>query len=617
MCGIAGFIDHTLDRDAGREVVGAMLERIAHRGPDARGTYHDEAVWLGHNRLSIIDLSEAANQPFRYGDLMVIHNGEVYNYVELRTELESAGLRFRTTSDTEVIAAAYSHWGAECVNRFMGMWAFVIYDSKRRELFISRDRFGIKPFYYISDGRRFYFGSEYKALKGTPVFDSRLNEKQVARGLQLGWVGYGDETYYRCIRALPAASNLFLRVEDGRPEVRRYWDIKTGDQLDGTSEAHEERFRGLFETSVSMHLRSDVTVASCLSGGLDSSAIVSMAQQLEPGRPYKSFSVYYEGKGDVDERPYIREVINKYPSIVPHYISPGDDEVGEAFHHALHHADVPCTGSSFISQYFLMKGIAAEGIKVVLDGQGSDEYLGGYMHTYYRVVADRLSGFSPGAAWSLTRDVNNQLGAGPGKRALHFMKSILSLLNDEQSLYAMEYRNYYPFLCNLTRMKTPFMLSHVPGSRTDNFLYHLVFNTSLPSLLHYEDRNSMAFSVESRVPFLDHRLVEFVFQLATDEKVRGTVTKHILRKALRGILPEAVEKRKDKKGFVTPGENKWLRGPLSHLLDIDFSGLGILNRRKCEKLIRDYKAGDNSKAILAWRLAVFAYWCKMDGHANA
>ncbi len=607
MCGIAGFIDPGATREASMPLLNRMLERIAHRGPDARGTWQDGPAFLGHNRLSIIDLSEEANQPMVRGDLVMTFNGEIYNYIEIRERLLKLGHEFSTQSDTEVILAAYRQWGENCVREFTGMWAFVIYDKKNASLFASRDRFGIKPFYYIRDGGRFYFGSEFKALRESPLFTAEPNLKQISRGLQMGWTCYADETCFNCIRALPAAHNLIFR--DGSVSLSQYWDIQTGRYSDNSFEEKKNNFLQLFTDSIRLHMRSDVTVGSCLSGGLDSSAIVSMVQHLNPGIHYKTFSIYYEGKDDVDERPFIHEVLKKYPEIEPYYFSPTDADVEESFHHALFHADAPCTGSSFISQYFLMRLIGSQKIKVVLDGQGSDEYLAGYRHTYYRIIADLLRSGKTGQAFRLTKEVNRNSGGGSIRALAHFGKSMLSLMRDEQELYGLEFRNYYPFMTTLKETE-PFRLQKVAGNKTDNFLYHLVFSSSLPSLLQYEDRNSMAFSIESRVPFLDHRLVEFAFNLTNEDKVRGIETKYILRKALSGILPGAVEHRKDKKGFVTPGENKWLRGPLKHLLAEDQPLADFLDKGTVTKLLRDYRNGDNSKAIVVWRIATLNYWLK-------
>jgi asparagine synthase (glutamine-hydrolysing) len=611
MCGIAGFFNSRLNKSEALSGIEVMLQSIAHRGPDARGTWWNDGLVFGHNRLSIIDLSHEADQPMHYHGNVMVFNGEVYNYLEIRKELQTKDYRFTTQSDTEVVMAAYLEWGTDCVNHFVGMWAFAIYDAKNNLVFASRDRFGIKPFYYINKNNTFYFASEIKALKPTPVFSNNLNINQVGRGLQMGWLCYSDETYFEDIASLPAAHNLIIHFKGGEIEnieIEHYWDIYTGEFSDASFTEKTEQFRSMFADSIALHMRSDVPVATCLSGGLDSSAIVSEVQHQHPGTSYKSFSIYYDGDGEVDERPFISEVINKYPAIEPFYKKPSDEEVKAEFHKALFHADVPATGSSFISQYFLMKLISENGIKVVLDGQGSDEYLAGYMHSYYRLVADMIRKGNFSKALSATGKVAENLKLKGKKKYTHFAKSMLSSMSTEQKLYAMEYRNYYPFLLIEKPAETPFYLTDTPGTKLDGFLYNLMFSTSLPSLLQYEDRNSMAFSIESRVPFLDHRLVEFAFTLQNEDKIKGIETKRILRHSLRDILPETIVNRKDKKGFVTPGETKWLRGPLHHLMDINYANLPFLRKDLVKNIMETHSKGDNSKSVLAWRIATLNYW---------
>jgi asparagine synthase (glutamine-hydrolysing) len=335
-----------------------------------------------------------------------------------------------------------------------------------------------------------------------------------------------------------------------------------------------------------------------------------MVQQLHPGMNYKSFSIYYDGHGDVDERPFINEVIKKYPSVEPVYFKPTDDEVHDQFLRALYHADVPAAGSSFISQYFLMQLIQANGIKVVLDGQGADEFLGGYMHSFYRLVGGLLSKGKIARAIGVERAINNRLGNNSAESAAHFAKSLMAAALPEQALYSYEYKKYFPFLTHINPRRVPFKLRDPEGTRLTKFLYHLVFSTSLPSLLQYEDRNSMAYSVESRVPFLDHRLVEFCFSLEDEDKIHGIETKYILRQAMKPVLPQAVFERKDKKGFVTPGENKWLRGPLKRLLENQPGDLPFIRKSEAMEVLNAYKAGDNSRAALVWRLAVLSEWMK-------
>lgn len=611
MCGIAGFFSPELKQIEANERIEKMLQAIAHRGPDARGNWWYNGIMLGHNRLSIIDLSREADQPMIYQDLAIVFNGEVYNYIEIRKELLQKGYLFTTQSDTEVVMAAYLEWGEDCVKRFVGMWAFVLFDKQKKQLFVSRDRFGIKPLYFIIEGNEFYFASEYKALKAAPVFSNKLNLNQVSRGLQLGWLCYNDETYFEKIEALPAANSMRIDVAEGqigKVVVYRYWDVYTDEKSGLTFEDKVEAFRELFLNSVDIHMRSDVPVATCLSGGLDSSAIVSAVQKLHPETSYKSFSIYYDGDGEVDERPFIKEVINKYPVIEPFYKKPTDEEVREEFHKAAYHADVPTGGSSFISQYFLMKLISDNGIKVVLDGQGSDEYLAGYMHSYYRLVADMIRKINLSHAVSTTNLVASNISLQGKNKMIHFSKSLLTAFSSEQSLYQFEYNSYYPFLFNQRNHSIPFYLSDVPGTKLDRFLYNLTFHTSLPSLLHHEDRNSMAFGIESRVPFLDHRLVEFAFSLSNTDRIDGIETKRIMRKALNDILPAAVANRKDKKGFVTPGEVKWLRGPLKHLTDINYANLPFLKKELVARLMEAYRKGDNSKAVLIWRISSLNYW---------
>ncbi len=608
MCGIAGIVDRTRGNHDNMATLQRMLTTQHHRGPDATGTWTNNHVFLGHNRLSIIDLSDAANQPMHYRNYSLVFNGEIYNYLEVRNELIAKGHVFTTGSDSEVILHAYSEWGYNCIQKFVGMWAFVIWDDLTKEIFASRDRFGIKPLYYIFDNNRFYFASEIKTLKHSPLFTNNINEAQVSRGLQMGWLSYWDETYFTCIRSVPAGNNLLF--SDIRFAVYRYWDVDPGKYSELTFEQKCDHFYDLFADSIKLHLRSDVPVASCLSGGLDSSSIVSMVQELNPGMKYKTFSIYYEGRGDVDERPFIHEVTSKYSAVEPHFYSPTDAEIEESFAKALYHADVPVTGSSFVSQYFLMKMIGEQGIKVVLDGQGADEYLAGYMHSFYRYIGGMMKNRRFGDALRVTGAINKRLGNPTGKMMSHLAKSVLAAVRSEHQLYSLEYKKYFPFMLRTTVEKVPFNLKQVRGTRLDQFLYHLTVNTSLPSLLHYEDRNSMAFSVESRVPFLDHRLVEFGFSLRDDDKINRVDTKYILRESMKPILPHAIYARKDKKGFVTPGENKWLRGPLKYLLDSQNHLPDFVDKARAAEIFTAYKNGDNSQATLVWRLATLGEWMK-------
>lgn len=609
MCGIAGLLDTTLSAEQAERVLNAMLESCAHRGPDYRGTWIQTPVCFGHNRLSIIDLSDAANQPMHYHGLTISYNGEVYNYIELREELEKLGYTFTTHGDTEVILAAYHKWGKNCVNRFIGMWGFALWDSRTQELFCSRDRFGIKPFHYIFQGGRFYFASEMKALKESPLYNNNYNLMQIARGLNLGWTHYMDETYYDVIKALPAAHNLVIK--GGNITVERYWDIDFTKTFRGSFEDKKAAFKETFFDSIRMTERRDVTLGVCLSGGLDSSAIASALSQYSGGKELKTFTSFYVGKDEVDERPFIQEVLKKYPNIIPHYISPTEHDVEEHFDRILFHMDIPMPSSSYISQYFVMKLAAENGIKVVLDGQGSDEIMGGYMHSFYRLLADNMRTGNLAAVVRTLSTHRQRQEYSINKSADIIAKSVLAATMSEQQLYAKEFRYNSPWIFPSLSNQQPFALRETGGTRLKQFLYQLIYVTLLPTLLHTEDINSMAFSIESRVPFLDHRLVELCFSLDNDDIIRDAETKYIMRKALRGVLPDAIADRKDKVGFITRGDRTWLRGRLRHLLEGDFRELAdVVDTKKIKEVVQAYNNGDNRNSLFLWRLAMLRSWVR-------
>ncbi len=604
MCGIAGMIDPALSHEQGDRLLNKMLQCIRHRGPDASGRWIDLPVLLGHNRLSIIDLTEDANQPMESGDLVIVYNGEVYNYIEIRDELIKKGHRFRTQSDTEVVLVAYREWGAECVKRFVGMWAFAIWDKANRELFCSRDRFGIKPFYYIHRGDRFYFASEYKPLKLSPFFRNDINYAQVNRGLMLEFVAYRDESYFECLKVLPERSNLIFK--NGKVSISQYWDLDPAKRFRGTLEDKKSRFLELFRDSVRLHMRSDVALGGCLSGGLDSSAIASVIGSDHPRVPYKTFTIYYKGKDQVDERPWANEVLKSYPNMAPVYCSPSDDDIGAAYECALTAHDVPMPRSSVISYYFIMQAAAQQGIKVMLDGQGADEYLAGYSTSFERLMGHYLRQLNVVKVLKTLRSYAVQQNIGRRDMA---RRGLASALRQERDLYVGEFS--YDRLALGFDSHLEFELKRFAGSRLKEHLYHLLFTTFTPSLLHYEDRISMAFSIENRVPFLNHRLIEFVHSLADEDllSVHGQ-TKYILRAALNGRLPQPIAERTDKQGFVGKEIHSLLRGPLRHLVEAPFSfdRLPMLNRDKTKEVIRKFKSGDNARAFLVWRLAVLNDW---------
>tara|TARA_B100001758_G_scaffold179061_1_gene155818 strand:- start:4100 stop:5941 length:1842 start_codon:yes stop_codon:yes gene_type:complete len=610
MCGIHGFISQKLSVDSAKSLIKKMVDSTQHRGPDFSDYSSIPPVYFGHNRLSIIDLSEDSNQPMTIGKYTIVYNGEVYNYKEIRANLKQKGVVFSTSSDTEVILQSFIINGEKCVDEFVGMWAFAIFNNNDNSLFCSRDRFGIKPFYYISSGTEFYFASEIKSLKQTPIFTRNLNLDQVSRGLQLGWVVDKTDTYYDCISALEPGTNLFYR--EGQINKKQYWEVSKKTSLSNPSfDDATERFKEMFNDSMQLHLRSDVPVGATLSGGIDSSSIVCNILKNERSKELNTFSIYYEGEMAVDEREFIKEIESKYKNQFHlFYDSPATSQIEEDFFKISNTMDFPLSGSSPISQYYVMNLVAQKGIKVVLSGQGADDYMGGYMHSYYRYFADKMASFQLQNLYREFKSYKKNYSPSFSKQIDILLKSSLSLFLSEKTLYGLEYRKYHPFLDKKPKERAGVSLSNDSLYRFNSFHRGLINASSLPTLLHYEDRNSMAHSVESRVPFLDHRLVEFLFTLSDNHKIREGFTKRILRDSQKENLPTKIRWRTDKKGFVTPGEVLWLRGSMKHLLEIDYAELSFVDQKKCKSVIDNFKSGSNKQANLVWRLAHLNYWLK-------
>jgi asparagine synthase (glutamine-hydrolysing) len=607
MCGIHGFINQKISKKDGFELIQSMTNSTTHRGPDFSDVKVVNNCYLGHNRLSILDLSEIGNQPMEFNQYVIVFNGEIYNFKEIREELKSNGYSFISDTDTEVILKGYDKWGATVVNRFIGMWAFAIYNKSTEELFCSRDRFGIKPLYYIFDGNSLYFASEIKSLKKTPAFSNDLNLNQISRGLQLGWMVYRDETYFTVVKSLEPGKNMTLK--GSKLNFETYWQITSSTSTDFNLAT---KFKSTFDETLALHLRSDVPVGASLSGGLDSSSIVCSIIDQKLNDNLHTFSIFYEGENTVDERPFIYEIEKKYNGrYVPKYYSPTNEEVETDFHEISMMIDFPMSGSSCISHFALMKLVESDNIKVIISGQGADDYMGGYLHSYYRLFADKFSKFE----WiSLMKEFNlyrKYQEASLGVMTQVALKSLLSVFLTEKYLYTAEFKNYLPFLMKPGISSTNLNFDEFKSSRLDSFHKVLMNYSSLPTILHYEDRISMAKSVETRVPFLDHRLVEMMFNNQSDDKIKNGFTKRVLRDSMQGIIPEKIQWRKDKKGFVTPGEVLWLRGHLSYLLELDYSLLSFLDKRKTEGLISDFKKGNNKFAKLVWRVACLNYWLKI------
>jgi len=620
MCGIAG-IYNLNNESVSQDTLKRMGDIIRHRGPDDEGLWIDRNIGFGHRRLSIIDLSPAGHQPMSNEDktIWITYNGEVYNYIELRPELEAKGHRFISHTDTEVILHAYEEYGEECLNKFNGMFAFCLWDSRQNKLFCARDRFGIKPFYYYFDAKMFAFASEIKALLENKGIEKRPNNQIICDYLVYGYLDHTEETFFARIKQLPPAH--YLVIKDGKLSRKRYWDLNPDEKYESSNDLkYAQRFYELFEDSIRLRLRSDVPVGTCLSGGLDSSSIVCVVNNLLWGQTLniqgltpmqKTFSSCFEDK-TYDEREFIQEVINK-TKVEANFTFPDGKKLFDIIPEVIWHQDEPFGSTSIFAQWHVMQLARAKGVIVLLDGQGADELLAGY-HGYYdfyftdliktfqfKRLIQELDLYSKYHSYSklstLVRLIRPFLPYSLSSYLKSILKTKISSWVDPDFV-----KTYQRKIVSVQKYK----------GCLDDHLYQFFTNSSLPALLHYEDRNSMAFSVEARVPFLDYRLVEFIFSLPSSQKIRDGITKIVLRNAMKGILPEKVRMRMDKMGFVTPAD-VWFRTVAKEkILEIfnsdSFRNRGYFNVREIKKEFDTHCRGEKDMHFTIWRWINLELW---------
>lgn len=602
MCGITGIVN--LDgAPAQKDVLEAMSLSTKHRGPDDSGVYISGPVGLAHNRLSIIDLSKDAHQPMASEDSskVIVHNGEIYNYPELRAQLQRLDHRFRSRSDTEVILRAYEQWGESALKYFNGMWAFAIFDSKQKTLFCSRDRFGVKPFYYYSDDRVFIFSSEIKALLLHPRVKRQPNDRSVYSYLASGY-GYmdiTDETFFKGIKQLKPGHCIKLSVGNGKFSQTRYWDLDPAKRssLKGEEDIYSEFYR-LFEDSVRLRLRSDVPLGVSLSGGLDSSSIACVAARLLGDKKLEAFSSCFD-EARYDERRFIQPVLDKTRANA-NLIFTRPENLFSEIEDIIWHQDEPYATLSIFPQWYVMKLAGEKGVKVLLTGQGGDETLAGYHKYYFYLFADLISSFK----WQ--KAAHEIAAYRDFKKETSVAGSVLKIIASHMTPQAIKdaagagVKRPVPSFLNMdfaAQNSNRAASERKFNGILNNDLYNALKISPLPSLLHIDDRSSMAHSVESRAPFLDYRLVEYLFSLGPEYKIRDGITKYILRQSLKGVLPEEVRTRRDKMGFATPLES-WFKTVLKgNVRDIitskEFASRPYFNNAVVMEKFKNFTEGKN------------------------
>lgn len=609
MCGIAGLYSLT-NTPVQQDAMQAMVTCLRHRGPDDEGLYFDRRLGLGHNRLSIIDLSPLGHQPMTNedGTVLLIFNGEIYNYIELIPELKARGHRFRSHSDSEVIIHAYEEYGTDCLQRFNGMWAFAIWDSKKQLLFCARDQYGIKPLYYAQSHETLLFASEIKALLTYPGIKRVPNNLMVYDYLTYGFHDHTEQTFFQGIFQLEPAH--YLTAQNGSYSVRKYWEFTPRNNSPIQSNAsYAEEFREFFTQSVKIRLRSDVPVGTCLSGGLDSNSIVGMANTLQPLST--AFHAFTAGFSDTrfDERRYIADTLKKIP-LQHHVVMPDASLLLAELDNLIRVQDEPFISTSIFAQYEVMKLAHAYRLKVLLDGQGADELLGGYPDYLTVYAATLLRHFAlPKLYRNLAASGMHMMGGMPNF-LFHFLPNLVTqpvalLLRTHPAYLKKSFAKKYAHL--------PEMCKFSGQDDATNYLYTSFFKHGLRGLLRYEDRNSMAFSIETRLPFLDQNLVDFALRLPMDQKIHNGVLKFVQRNALKDVIPESILTRKDKMGFVTP-ESLWLRKELRDTVMQGLGsgyleGLGYADTHSSVQLFRDFLSGKHQiHHSIIWRLFNLQRW---------
>lgn len=579
-----------------------MNTLIEHRGPDDEGYFFHNNFAFGHRRLSILDLSHEGHQPMHYREKYTItYNGEVYNYTEVKEELQQEGYHFSSSTDTEVILASYDKWGVDCVHKFNGMWAFALFDKEKDIIFCSRDRFGVKPFYFTETEQQFLFGSEIKQL--LEVRDaSYVNLKLLTDYLVTRALEHTDATFFENIYKLPASHNLIYDLRKHTYEVKRYYSIEIDPEI---SNANQEKavksYRKELQRAVSLRLRSDVKVGTCLSGGLDSSSVASIASKLYRAEGNGRFSAItaVSTEAENDESVYAKEVAD-FTLLDWHTLQPSKEDFLQSIDEVIYTQEEPFGSPSIFMQYFVMQKAKSIGCKVMLDGQGGDETLLGYE----KYFPSAYLGYFKANGLIKTLEEVYKSRKNNSKMTLKWILvyTIGSLFS---GLRKMEYKRRCPFVKKEYLGNFDF-LDDLASRYSDVHALQIleIERTNLPVLLRYEDKNSMRHSVETRLPFIDYKTLQTALSINIKHNIHDGWTKYILRKAMENDLPSDIVWRKNKLGFNAP-EKTWLTGFEKEMISAIKASAILTKITDIARLVEMYPKLD---LRLKWRIYNIAKW---------
>ena len=655
MCGFAGI--YSKHHKINATYIQAMTDALKHRGPDDEGflavntkdskiyelTGEDSVVsydrienfkvnadlLLGHRRLSIIDLSPSGHQPMfnKEKTIAVIYNGEIYNYIELKEELRELGHTFTSNSDTEVLVEAYSEWGENCLEKFNGMWAFVIYDKRKNVLFGARDRFGVKPFYYFNNTDYFVFASEIKALTKLPFIPLKINDEAVFDYLTSGLIESEEEGFLKGIYELKPSHSFVFNLLNSEFTKKKYYSLKYTDKWEQYEHVKSREYTWNVQqkifSAINQRLRSDVTVGSCLSGGLDSSAIVCVINESlnknpirQIGDKQKVFTASYDVE-HINESKWAKLVVNK-TNTNWYQTFPKPDELIDDLEELVYYQDIPFGSTSIYSQYRVMKLAKENGVTVLLDGQGGDELFTGYTYFYNSFYREILRRFSLPVLLRELKNINNSpthlsevFSALLKSKTRKMIPSALSIKIINRRAFESKYINSE--LIDKYKQKL-LQIKNIDPSNLNQSLHWQFTHTGLKTLLRYEDRNSMRFSIESRTPFADDiNLIDYVFKIPSVYKIHRGWSKYLLRESMKGIVPNEIIYRTDKIGFTTP-EHSWLISLKDQLREYLTDSLG--EYIEVQKLITNWEAILNAQSKIGitkiWRFINFAIWKKIN-----